>query len=57
MSMFSYEAICFVCQKVFKAEEGSQKYKQLKEDRKGMHYCEQCNDKIRLQAILNFFKN
>lgn len=54
--MFYYEVRCFSCKKTFKVYEGSLKYKQAKESQTKLYCCEDCNHKIRIEAILNFFR-
>ncbi|RXZ79192.1 DUF2197 domain-containing protein [Paenibacillaceae bacterium] len=54
MTMFYYEVLCFSCKKTFKAYEGSLKYKQAKERKVKYFCCEECADKIRIEAILSF---
>ncbi|ULL14823.1 DUF2197 domain-containing protein [Paenibacillus sp. H1-7] len=54
MTMFYYEVLCFSCKKTFKANEGSLKYKQAKERKVKYFCCEECADKIRIEAILSF---
>ncbi|WP_425388177.1 DUF2197 domain-containing protein [Ectobacillus panaciterrae] len=53
--MIYYEVVCISCRKIFRVYEGTQKYKQFKENRKGKYTCEQCSHDIRLEAIKNFF--
>ncbi|WP_425388122.1 DUF2197 domain-containing protein [Ectobacillus panaciterrae] len=53
--MIYYEVVCISCRKIFRVYEGTQKYKQFKENRKGKYTCEQCSHNIRLEAIKNFF--
>jgi uncharacterized protein YlaI len=55
-SMISYEVKCFSCKKVFRVYEGTVKYKLFKENRKGIYSCEDCDHKIRMEAIKNFFR-
>nr|WP_248927780.1 hypothetical protein [Paenibacillus hamazuiensis] len=52
--MFSYEATCYLCKKPFKVWEGSDAYRRVKMNRKGMHCCENCKLKIELEARLRF---
>ncbi|MCS7459204.1 DUF2197 domain-containing protein [Paenibacillus doosanensis] len=52
--MFDFEVLCFSCKKTFRACEGSLKYKQAKERKVKFFCCEECADKIRIEAILNF---
>lgn len=54
--MFYYDVLCFSCKKTFRAYEGSLKYKQAKERKVKYFCCEDCADKIRIEAILNFFR-
>jgi len=52
--MFYFEVLCYSCKKTFRAYEGSLKYKQAKEKKVKYFCCEECADKIRIEAILNF---
>ncbi len=52
--MFYYDVLCFSCKKTFRAYEGSLKYKQAKESKVKYFCCEECADKIRIEAILSF---
>ncbi|WP_245208829.1 DUF2197 domain-containing protein [Gottfriedia endophytica] len=54
--MFSYEVICYSCRKKYKVIEGTTQYKQFKENKNTVFCCEDCNHKIRLDAIKNFFR-
>ncbi|MFS0673686.1 DUF2197 domain-containing protein [Ornithinibacillus sp. 179-J 7C1 HS] len=53
--MFYYEVLCYNCKKTFKVYEGSQKYKQAKENNIKVFCCEDCDHRIRMEAIKNFF--
>lgn len=55
-TMIFYEVKCFSCKKVFRVYEGTEKYKLFKENRKGIYSCEDCDHKIRIEAIKNFFR-
>ncbi|WP_285397133.1 DUF2197 domain-containing protein [Lysinibacillus sp. fls2-241-R2A-57] len=52
-----YEVKCTSCKKAFKLSEGEEQYKQLKERKSRLFYCEDCKHKIRFDAIRNFFSN
>ncbi|PEA88148.1 DUF2197 domain-containing protein [Bacillus thuringiensis] len=54
--MIFYEVICFCCKSVFLVNEGTEKYKQFKENPKGKYCCDECSRKIRLEAIKHFFR-
>jgi len=54
--MIKYEIVCFSCKKVFEVIEGTAKYKQFKEYRKGVYCCDECGHNIRMDAIKNFFR-
>lgn len=54
--MFSYEVICYSCRRKFRIYEGTTQYKQYKENKNSVFCCEDCNHKIRLDAIKNFFR-
>ncbi|MEF3306202.1 DUF2197 domain-containing protein [Paenibacillus sp. GYB003] len=56
MYVFSLEIKCYSCKKVFRVDEGTEEYKQYKKNRNGLYCCEECNEKIRLEAILDFFR-
>ncbi|MGG2092665.1 DUF2197 domain-containing protein [Bacillus sp. S13(2024)] len=55
--MFSYEVICCSCRKKFRVYEGTRQYKQFKENKNRLFYCEDCHHNIRLDAIKNFFRH
>lgn len=52
--MFYYEVLCYSCRKIFKVYEGSLKYQLFKENKTKYFCCEDCNLKIRLDAIKQF---
>ncbi|MBW7458206.1 DUF2197 domain-containing protein [Paenibacillus sepulcri] len=52
--MADYEVQCYLCKKKFKAMAGTKIFKQVKQNRKGMHCCEECKWKVELEARLNF---
>lgn len=54
--MFYYDVLCYICKKTFRVYEGSLKYKQAKERKVKFFCCEDCADKIRIEAILNFMR-
>lgn len=54
--MFSYEVTCGSCKRKFKLLEGSRQYKLFKEREVKIFNCEDCNHKIRMDAIKNFFR-
>ncbi|MEK5233611.1 DUF2197 domain-containing protein [Lysinibacillus sp. FSL K6-0232] len=55
--MFYYEVICSSCKNKFRVYEGSLRYRQLKEGSNKIFRCEDCNHKIRMDAIKNFFRD
>ncbi|WP_083991117.1 DUF2197 domain-containing protein [Alkalihalobacillus pseudalcaliphilus] len=55
MNMY-YEVSCYSCKVVFKVYEGSLAYKQFKERKTKMFTCDDCQHRIRLEAINNFFR-
>ncbi|MFJ7185319.1 DUF2197 domain-containing protein [Lysinibacillus xylanilyticus] len=52
-----YEVKCTSCKRTFKLYEGEEQYKQYKERKSRLFYCEDCKHKIRFDAIKNFFRN
>ncbi|MDI2587061.1 DUF2197 domain-containing protein [Psychrobacillus sp. NEAU-3TGS] len=54
--MFYYEIVCCSCRQKFRVYEGSLKYKLYKERTNKVFHCEDCNSKIRMDAIKNFFR-
>lgn len=52
--MFYYDVLCYCCKITFRVYEGTEKYKQFKENGKTTFFCEDCGHKIRIEAILNF---
>lgn len=54
--MIYYEILCYSCKSKFKVYEGSLKYKLFKENKTKYFCCEDCNFKIRLDAIKYFFR-
>jgi uncharacterized protein YlaI len=54
--MIYYEVLCYSCKKTFRVYEGSLEYKQYKKNRNRIFCCEDCNYKIRIDAIKNFFR-
>lgn len=52
--MFYYEVVCCSCRQKFKLDEGSLKYKLFKERTNEVFRCEECESKIRMDAIKNF---
>jgi len=54
--MFYFEINCSICKQSFQAVEGTEKYKQFKENKKTLLVCEDCSDKIRFEAIMNFMR-
>lgn len=55
--MMNYEVQCTSCKRAFKLYEGEEQYKQLKERKSRLFYCEDRKHKIRLDAIRNFFSH
>ncbi|MFP3919064.1 DUF2197 domain-containing protein [Lysinibacillus telephonicus] len=54
--MYYYEVLCYSCRQKFRVYEGSLKYKLLKERTNKIFRCEECDHKVRIDAIKNFFK-
>ncbi len=54
--MFYFTLTCYVCKKAYKAYEGSPSYQLAKKNRTKTYCCEDCNNKIRYEAIKNFFR-
>lgn len=54
--MFYYEVLCYNCKKTFNVYEGSLKYKQAKEKSVKFFCCEDCAEKIRIEAILSLMQ-
>ncbi|WP_197141071.1 DUF2197 domain-containing protein [Lysinibacillus sphaericus] len=52
-----YEVICTSCKRTFKLYEGEEQYKQFKERKSHLFYCDDCKHKIRFDAIRNFFSS
>jgi len=52
-----YEVKCTSCKILCKLYEGEALYKQLKERKSRLFYCEDCKHKIRFDAIRNFFSS
>lgn len=52
-----YEVKCTSCKISFKLYEDEEQYKQLKERKSRLFYCEDCKHKIRFDAIRNFFSS
>lgn len=50
-----YKVTCTSCKRPFKLYEGEEQYKQFKERKSQLFYCEECKHKIRFDAIRNFF--
>ncbi|MGA3599198.1 DUF2197 domain-containing protein [Lysinibacillus agricola] len=57
MFMMHYEVQCTSCKRAFKLYEGEEQYKQLKERKSRLFYCEDCKHKIRFDSIRNFFSH
>lgn len=53
---FRYDVTCYCCRRVFDVFEGTQAYDRVKRNRKGMHCCEDCKQRIELEARLQFGK-
>lgn len=51
---FHYQVACYICRRVFDVIEGTQAYDLVKRNRKGMHCCEDCKQRIELEARLQF---
>ncbi|MFF2795525.1 DUF2197 domain-containing protein [Lysinibacillus xylanilyticus] len=52
-----YEVKCTSCKRTLKLYDGEEQYKQYKERKSHLFYCEDCKHKIRFDAIKNFFRN
>lgn len=52
-----YETTCTSCKRTVKLYEGEEQYKQYKERKSHLFYCEDCKHKIRFDAIRNFFRD
>ena len=48
--MIFYESVCMCCKKNFKIIEGSLKYQKYKKNMNGRFSCEDCDQKIYLEA-------
>lgn len=55
--MLYYEIECSSCRQTFKLYEGTMRYRQFKERESKTFRCEECNSKIRMDAIKNFMNN
>ncbi|OZB95438.1 hypothetical protein CJP46_17425 [Paenibacillus sp. XY044] len=49
---FRFQLNCYSCKKAFEVFEGTQAYDRAKRNRKGMYYCEDCKNRIELEARL-----
>lgn len=52
MKKFHMEAQCYLCKKKFSSMEGTDAYQRIKVNKKGLHCCESCKEKIELEARL-----
>lgn len=50
--VFRFRTTCYCCKRTFYAIEGTQAYDHLKRNRKGLHCCEECKNRIELEARL-----
>ncbi|MEQ6356102.1 DUF2197 domain-containing protein [Lysinibacillus sp. M3] len=57
MFIMQYEVTCISCKRTFKLYEGEEQYKQFKECKSHLFYCDNCKHKIRFDAIRNFFSS
>ncbi|MGG3281113.1 hypothetical protein [Paenibacillus solani] len=51
---FRLHCICYSCRREFYVIEGTQAYDRVKRNSTGMHCCEDCKNKIELEARLQF---
>ena len=49
---YRLHSTCYNCKREFDVIEGTQAYTQVKRNRKGMHCCEDCKQRIELEARL-----
>ncbi|MDF2713559.1 MAG: hypothetical protein K0R28_484 [Paenibacillus sp.] len=45
---------CYICREAFDVLEGTQAYDRVKRNLKGMHCCENCKERIELEARIQF---
>ncbi|WP_339264820.1 hypothetical protein NYE54_17290 [Paenibacillus sp. FSL K6-1330] len=50
--VFRFRSTCNSCRREFYVIEGTQAYDRVKRNSKGMHYCEDCKNRIELEARL-----
>ncbi|OXS56686.1 hypothetical protein B1A99_20460 [Cohnella sp. CIP 111063] len=50
--LFCFRTTCYSCKRTFYVTEGTQAYDQMKRNRKGLHCCEDCKNRIELEARL-----
>lgn len=50
--VFRLHSICYGCKREFAVYEGTQAYDRVKRNKHGIHYCEDCKNKIELEARL-----
>ncbi|GIP36511.1 hypothetical protein [Paenibacillus sp. J2TS4] len=53
-SEYRLRTICYLCKKEFAVVGGTAAYDRVKRNKKGMHCCEDCKQKIELEARLQF---
>lgn len=49
---FRVQLICYGCKRAFIAFEGTSAYDRAKRNKNGMYYCEDCKNRIELEARL-----
>jgi len=50
--LFRFRSTCYSCRRAFDVIEGTQAYDRVKRNFKGMHCCEDCKNRIELEARL-----
>ncbi len=50
--IFRLHCTCYSCRREFYVTEGTQDYDRVKRNSKGMHLCEDCKNRIELEARL-----
>jgi uncharacterized protein YlaI len=51
--LFCFRATCYSCKRAFDVIEGTQAYDRVKRNLKGIHCCEDCKNRIELEARLS----
>ncbi|GLC89290.1 hypothetical protein LYSBPC_24170 [Lysinibacillus piscis] len=54
--MYYYLAKCFCCKQEFKILEGTLKFQEYKRNRDGKYSCDDCNQKIEMEARKALFQ-